>query len=116
MKKFLFVMREAPHQGVKLQELLDVVLITAAFDQSVSLLFLDNGVFQLKKNQQPASAGLKDTLAILSALELYEINELVVEVESMQQRGLQMADLALPVISILREELAAYFEQFDVVY
>lgn len=116
MKKFLFVMRHAPHQGVRLQELLDVVLITSAFDQTVSLLFLDNGVFQLKKNQQSAVAGLKDTLAILSALELYDINELVVEVESMQQRYLQNTDLALPVRNILREELAAYVGQFDVVY
>lgn len=116
MKKFLFVMRDAPHQGVKLQELLDVVLITAAFDQSVSLLFLDDGVFQLKKNQQPAMAGLKDTLAILSALELYEINELMIEVESLQQRGLQMADLALPVNRIVRQDMAQWLQTFDVIY
>ncbi len=116
MKRFLFVMREAPHQGVRLQELLDVVLITAAFDQAVSLLFLDDGVFQLKQRQQPETAGLKDTLAIFDALSLYDIQELVVELESLQQRGLQAADLALPIRTLLRQEVAQWVKQFEVIY
>ncbi len=61
-------MRHAPHSGIQLQERLDIVLTTAAFDQQVALLFLDDGVFQLKKSQQVEKQGLKDTLAIFNAL------------------------------------------------
>lgn len=116
VKRFLFVMRQAPHQGVALQELLDVVLTTAAFDQAVSLLFLDDGVFQLKQHQQLESTGLKDTLAIFKALALYEVNDLYVEVESLDERGLQATDLALPVKTVLRNEVAHLTRQFERIY
>ncbi len=51
-KKFMFVNRKAPYGTVYALESLEVVLITAAFDQDVSLAFLDDGVYQLKKGQQ----------------------------------------------------------------
>ena len=69
-KKFLFVLRKPPFTGVSMQETLDSVLTVAAFDQSVSLLLLDDGVFQLKKNQQPERFGMKDTAAVFGALEI----------------------------------------------
>jgi sulfur relay (sulfurtransferase) DsrF/TusC family protein len=50
--KFLFVMQTPAYSGTKVQEVLDVVLITAAFDQKVSLLLLDDAVFHLKNKQQ----------------------------------------------------------------
>ena len=50
VKKFLYVNRRAPHGTVYAHEALEVVLIGAAFDQDVSLAFIDDGVFQLKKN------------------------------------------------------------------
>ena len=52
VKKFMFVNRKAPHGTVYALESLEVVLITAAFDQDVSLVFMDDGVYQLKKGQQ----------------------------------------------------------------
>lgn len=45
MKSFLFVMQSAAYKGNKVQEVLDAVLISAAFDQQVSLLLLDDAVF-----------------------------------------------------------------------
>ena len=51
VKKFLYVNRRAPHGTVYAHEALEVVLIGAAFDQDVSLAFIDDGVFQLKKDQ-----------------------------------------------------------------
>jgi len=52
VKKFMFVNRKAPYGTIYALESLEVVLITAAFDQDVSLVFLDDGVYQLKKAQQ----------------------------------------------------------------
>jgi len=53
VKKFLYVNRRQPHGTVYALESLETVLIGAAFDQDVSMLFIDDGVFQLKKDQSP---------------------------------------------------------------
>ncbi|GAB4265719.1 MAG: sulfurtransferase complex subunit TusC [Methylomicrobium sp.] len=114
MKKFLFVLRKAPFSGVSLQETLDSLLTIAAFDQPVSILWLDDGVFQIKKHQQP-EGGFKDTAAIFAALDIYDVHDIRVEVESLQQRGLKPGDLTLPVREMYRKEVAAYIKTFDVV-
>jgi len=115
MKKFLFIMRSAPHNGIQLQEKLDVILTAAAFDQKVALLFLDDGVFQLKKGQQPEKQGLKDTAAIFNALEIYDVNDLYTEVESLQERGLKPGDLSLPVQEFYRKDINELMQQYDLV-
>jgi len=108
MKKILFVMRSAPYQGCYLQEKLDIILTTAAFDQSVSLLFVDDGVFQLKHGQQPEVQQYKNTASIFKALEIYDIDELYVETESLQERGLKSADLILPVSELYRKQIGQW--------
>ena len=55
-KKFLYVNRKAPHGTVYALESLEVVLIGAAFEQDVSLAFVDDGVYQLMQNQDTAIA------------------------------------------------------------
>ncbi len=114
-KKFLFIMRSAPHQGIQLQEKLDVILTTAAFDQKVALLFLDDGVFQLKKGQQPEKQGLKDTASIFNALEIYDVHDLYTEVESLQERGLKPSDLSLPVQELYQKEVNDLMQDFDII-
>lgn len=116
MKTYLFTLREAPHSGTQLQEKLDIILTAAAFDQAVSLLFMDDGIFQLKKHQQAHRYGLKDTLAIFNALAIYDIHHLYIEAESLQERGLKPIDLALPVQEIYRKDVAGLIRQFDIIY
>jgi tRNA 2-thiouridine synthesizing protein C len=50
-KKFLYVNRKAPYGTIYALESLEVVLIGAAFEQDVSLAFVDDGVYQLTKGQ-----------------------------------------------------------------
>ena len=109
-------MRKPAHNGVWIQETLDIILTMAAFDQSVSLLLLDDGVFQLKKGQQPESFGMKDTASIFKALEIYEVKAIYTEVESLQERGLKPGDLCLPVREFYRKDIAGLMKQFDVIY
>ena len=115
MKRFLFCLRKPPHSGAYVQEMLDTILITAAFDQAVALLLLDDAVFQLKTHQQPP-ADMKDTAAIFKALELYDVTTIYVEQESLQERGLLAADLFLPVQVCARKDIAALMQQFDVLF
>ena len=60
MKKFMFVNRKAPYGTIYALESLEVVLITATFDQDVSLVFLDDGVYELVKGQDTKGIGIKN--------------------------------------------------------
>ena len=93
VKKFLYVNRKAPYGTIYAQESLEVVLIGAAFDQDVSMAFLDDGVFQLTKDQDTAGIGLKNFSATFRALGDYEVTKLYVEKESLDERGLTLEDL-----------------------
>lgn len=116
MKKYLFVLRKPPHSGGYVQEMLDIMLITAAFDQSVSILWLDDAVFQLKNHQQPEMSGMKDTAAMLQSLSLYDVTELYIESESLQQRSLNTDSLCLPVQTLPRHAIGQFMRSFDVVF
>jgi sulfur relay protein TusC/DsrF len=72
---------------------LEVVLIAATFDQDVSLVFMDDGVYQLKKGQDTKGIGIKNFSPTYRALDGYDIEKLYVERESMEARGLTEADL-----------------------
>ena len=93
VKKFLYVNRKAPYGTIYAQESLEVVLIGAAFDQDVSMAFLDDGVFQLTKGQDTKEIGLKNFSATFRALGDYEVTKLYVEKESLEERGLTLDDL-----------------------
>ncbi|MBC8520337.1 MAG: sulfurtransferase complex subunit TusC [Gammaproteobacteria bacterium] len=93
IKKFLYVNRRAPYGTVYALESLEVVLIGAAFDQDVSLVFMDDGVFQLKKDQNSEASGMKNFSPTFNALGDYDVNKIYVEKESLEARGLTMDDL-----------------------
>ena len=59
-KKFMFVNRKAPYGTVYALESLEVVLVSAAFEQEVSLAFIDDGVYQITKGQDTKSIGQKN--------------------------------------------------------
>ena len=93
IKKFMYVNRTAPHGSVYAQEGLEVALIGAAFDQDVSMAFIDDGVFQIKSGQDTSATGMKNFSPAYQALGDYEITRLYVERESLEARGLNMDDL-----------------------
>jgi len=93
VKKFLYVNRKAPYGTIYALESLEVVLIGAAFDQDVSLAFLDDGVFQLTKGQDTREIGVKNFSPTFRALGDYEVTKFYVEKESLEERGLCIDDL-----------------------
>lgn len=97
MKKFMFVNRKAPYGTIYALESLEVVLITASFDQDVSLVFMDDGVYDIVKGQQTKGIGIKNFSPSYRALEGYDVEKLYVDHDSLSQRGLTEADLLVPV-------------------
>ncbi len=115
VKKFMYVNRRAPHGTVYALESLEVVLIGAAFDQDVSVVFADDGVFQLKKGQDTKELGMKNFSPTFRALETYDVEKLYVEKESLEARGLTEEDLVVPVEVLSNSEIGKLMEQQDVV-
>ncbi|QEP42015.1 sulfurtransferase complex subunit TusC [Ectothiorhodospiraceae bacterium BW-2] len=92
-KKFLYVNRRAPYGTVYALESLEVVLIGAAFEQDVSLLFMDDGVFQITKGQKTDGIEMKNFSPTYSALGDYDVRNIYVDKQSLAERGLTLDDL-----------------------
>ncbi len=115
VKKFVFVNRKAPYGTIYALEALEVVLITAAFDQDVSLVFMDDGVYQLKRGQQTQAIENKNFSPVYRALEGYDVEKLYVEREALAARALTEDDLLVPVTVLSSAELGALIDSQDVV-
>jgi len=128
-KRFLYVNRKAPYGTIYALESLEVVLIGAAFEQDVTLAFLDDGVFQLTRNQDTKAIGMKNFSPTYRALGDYDVTKFYVEEESLAERGLTVDDLQdityededddwkkKPSIRVVsRAELAAIMAEQDVI-
>jgi len=115
VKKFLYVNRRQPHGTAYAIESLETVLIGAAFDQDVSMLFIDDGVYQIKKEQAPEGIELKNFSKTYRALEMYDVEKLYVEQESLQQRGISVEDLIVDVELVSHAQVKALIDEQDVV-
>lgn len=93
VKRFMYINRHAPCGTIYAVEGLEVVLIGAAFEQDVCMAFVDDGVYQLKKNQDTSALEIKNYSPAYRALGDYDVTKLYVERESLQQRGLGEEDL-----------------------
>lgn len=115
IKRFMYVNRKAPYGTIYALENLEVVLIAAAFDQDVSMVFLDDGVCQLKKEQDTTGIGMKNFSKTYGALDDYDVEKIYVEKESLEARGLTTDDLVIPVEVVATEKLREIMAQQDVV-
>ncbi len=116
VKKFLYVNRRAPHGTIYAHEALEVVLIAAAFEQDVSLAFIDDGVFQLKKDQDTSEIYTKNFSKIYAALEMYDVEKLYVEKQSLESRGMTANDLSVDVKIIDSTEMKQLFTDSEVIF
>lgn len=115
VKKFMYVNRKAPYGTIYALESLEVVLIAAAFDQDVTVVFMDDGVYQLAKGQQTKGIEMKNFSPTFRALDDYDIQKLYVDEKSMENRGLSTDDLIVPVEVKTSAEISALMEQQDIV-
>ena len=115
IKKVMFVNRKAPYGTVYALESLEVVLITATFDQDVSLVFLDDGVYELLKGQNTKAIGIKNFSPTYRALDGYDVEKLYVERESLEARGLSEDQLLVDVEVLSSAQMGELMAQQDVV-
>ena len=107
----LITLSHAPYGSQDAKEALDVALVLAAFEQQPALLFIDEGILQLLPNSQSPSSH-KNIGKIISALEMYEINEIWVEQESLDYFGIMVDELSQPVKVINRAQVSQLCAQY----
>ncbi|WP_078118666.1 sulfurtransferase complex subunit TusC [Thiosocius teredinicola] len=93
IKKFMYLNRRAPYGTIYAWESLEVVLIAAAFDQQVSLMFMDDGVFQLVKGSNTSESDMKNFMPTYRTLGDYGVRHMFVDKASLEARGLTQDDL-----------------------
>ena len=111
----MYVNRRAPHGTIYALECLEAVMIAAAFDQDVSLVFVDDGVYQLKNGQDTSGIGTKNFSKAYRALADHGVEKIYVELESLETRGLIAGELVIPVVAVSADELRELMARQDVV-
>lgn len=125
-KYFMFLNRKAPYGTIYALEVLEMILISAAFEQNTAVVFVDDGVYQIVKGQSTDGVNMKNfspTYRIIEA-EKEDADEdedvdvvwrIIVEKESMEARGLTPGDFIMAVEVMGAEELAQFIEEQDVI-
>ncbi len=111
-KRCLFILRVCPLESRDLQEVFDQLLTFKAFDQYVSLLFLDQSVQLLNHSSKGRPPGLQ---GLLDALAFYEVDQIMVERESLLEQQLSLEALSIPVTVMARSEWSQLIHQQDIV-
>lgn len=96
-KRVAIVNRTAPLGSSVARESLDLVLALSAYNESISLFFIDDGVYQLLDNQHADIILQKNFQPMLAMLELYDVEQIYVCESSLQQRNLKLEQLAIDV-------------------
>jgi len=126
-KKFMFVNRKPPYGTIYALEILEMVLISAAFEQHAVIAFIDDGVFQIQKGHNPKAIGMKNFAPTFGVIEMEKedadedddidmVWRIVVEKESLEARGLTPDDLVVDVEVLSSDELGKLMNEQEVVY
>jgi tRNA 2-thiouridine synthesizing protein C len=103
-KKILFILRSSPYGSAMAQEGIDAVLAASVFNQKISVLFMDEGLWQLHQYQQ--SHGLvkndadiprerKNIAAQIESFPLYDIDRLFIDEKSLHKLNLEASELIM---------------------
>jgi len=115
MKKqtFTFISRAAPYGSNRAQLCLDVAFAAAVFEQKVSYLFMDDGVYQLLSDQNAEDINSKTLGRALETLDLYGIENVYVLETDLQRRNLRLEDLLTPAEVLTSEQAATLLAESD---
>lgn len=96
-KKIGILNRCLPHGSAQGRESLDLTLALSAFNESISLFFIGDGVYQLLAGHSPGGILQKHYQPLFKMLELYDVENIYVCSASLLQRGLTTEMLMIAV-------------------
>ena len=114
-QNLLYIITQAPYSNATGSEALDAVLSATTMEQSVSVLFMHDGVFQLKSKQDTSDHAFKEFTKTYKALYDLDVKQLFVLSDSLTARGLSADQLLTSVTLLSAEQVRALIkEQFRV--
>ncbi|QIR14688.1 sulfurtransferase complex subunit TusC [Shewanella aestuarii] len=113
MKKIYILFRHSPYGSTTNREGIDLALLSASFEQQVSLVFCNEALLHLLPNQQPEKVGSKDYISVFKAFELYEIETVLACQDSMNLLGLTANDLAIEANIVNAKVIAEQLQDAD---
>ena len=114
--KLLYIVTHAPYSNAQGQEALDAILIGASFEQQVSVLFVHDGVFQIKSAQNSEGSSLKMFTKTYKALADFGVEKAYVHNLSLVARGLSQSDLSINTQQLNSDQLTDLIAQQDRVF
>lgn len=114
-KKILVICRAAPYGNSLARDAIDAILASSAFDPDMHVLFMDDGVWQLKQDQNGKTIDQKTISALLSAFPLYGIDQLYVQHSALSARGLDSENLCLTPKLLTDSEIGDFIDSHDCV-
>jgi len=92
-KDILLVFRHAPYGNALAREGLEAALACGAMGAKTSVLYINEGVWQLLTSQNSGAIDCKNQAAMASALPLYDVDTIWVDENSLKQRNLTPSDI-----------------------
>ena len=112
-KKIGIINRRVPHGAAQGRESLDLTLALSAFNESLSLFFIGDGVYQLVDGHSPDEILQKHYQPLFKMLEMYDVEQIYVCSESLVQRGLTIDQLLIEVTLLDNQQLQVEFARQD---
>jgi len=105
-KALAIINAKAPYSNTAGKDALDIALIFGSFEQTVSLFFQGDGVWQLISGQDGSIISVKDYLKTFAAFEFYDIENVYVCQSSLTERGLK-ANFHIDQVQVLKRQAFA---------
>jgi tRNA 2-thiouridine synthesizing protein C len=102
-RRILFIVAHPPNRGALPRELLDALLVGAVFEQHISVLFIDEGVYQLLDARG------------YGALSAYEVDDVFADTATLRRLGLDAKGLAVSAKALTRARVRKLIASQDVV-
>lgn len=92
-KRIAIIFSKAPYGTESGREGLDALLALSNYTDDLSVFFIDDGVYQLLKNQNPEVNQIKNHSKMFKLMSLYDIESLYVSKDALLNRDLKEEDL-----------------------
>ncbi len=93
MKDLLIILKNSPYRTELSKITLDLAITFATFEQAVSILIIGDGCLQLYPNQNTEAVDHRNHLKTLTSLGFYDIDNIYIEENSLENTGLNPDEL-----------------------
>jgi len=115
LKKLGFIFRTHPHSSSQGREGLDALFAVSAYSENITVFFIGDGVTQLVANQNAKDVYCRNYAPAFKLMELYDIEQVYVCLDSIVDNGLSDAEFVLDVVRLNRDEIKEELQRCDAI-